>query len=123
MSDARVRLGRRGEALAAERLQALGYEVVGRNYRCAHGEIDLIARHGEGWVFVEVRTRRGERFGPPEASITPRKRAHLVAAAQHYLQAYDLNDVAWRIDLVAVDLGPAGQPRRVDVIENAITGT
>lgn len=122
MSDARVSVGRRGEALAAERLQELGYEVVGRNYRCAHGEIDLIARQGEGWVFVEVRTRRGERFGPPEASITPRKRAHMVAAAQHYLQANDLIDVPWRIDLVAVDLGPAGRARRVEVIENAVTG-
>jgi len=122
MSDTRVRLGRRGEALAAGKLEALGYTIVARNYRCPHGELDLIARHGETWVFVEVRTRRGDGFGSPEASITPRKRAHLIASAQHYLQAHDLPDVPWRIDLVAVDLGPNGALRRLDVIENAVSG-
>ena len=82
----------------------------------------LLARLGETWVFVEVRTRRSEKFGRPEASLTTRKRAHLVAAAQHYLQAHELADVPWRIDVVAVDLGLGGRPRRVDVIENAVTG-
>jgi putative endonuclease len=122
MSDARVRLGRRGEALAAGRLQDLGYVIVARNYRCRHGELDLIARHGDTWVFVEVRTRRSDRFGSPEASFTPGKRAHLIAAAQHYLQAHDLTDVPWRIDAVAVDLAPNGAVRRLDVIENAVSG-
>ena len=122
MSDVRVRLGRRGEALAAGKLEALGFTVVARNYRCLHGELDLIARQGETWVFVEVRTRRGDGFGSPEASITARKRAHLIAAAQHYLQAHDLADVPWRIDLVAVDLAPNGALRRLDVIENAVSG-
>ncbi len=122
MSDARVRLGRRGEALAAGKLESLGYTLVARNYRCPHGELDLVARHGETWVFVEVRTRRGDGFGSPEASITPRKQAHLIASAQHYLQAHNLADVPWRIDAVAVDLGPNGALRRLDVIENAVSG-
>jgi putative endonuclease len=122
MTDSRVRLGRRGEDLAAARLAELGYTVVGRNYRCPHGELDLIARLAETWVFVEVRTRRGVRFGTPEESITPRKQAHLIAAAQHYLQAHALADVAWRIDAVAVGLAPGGQLERIDVIENAVSG-
>ena len=122
MSVARVRLGQRGEQLAAERLAVLGYRIVERNYRCLHGELDLIARQGDTWVFVEVRTRRGERFGTPEGSFTPRKRAHLIAAAQHYLQAHALEDVPWRIDAVAVALSAAGRLQRLDVIENAVSG-
>jgi putative endonuclease len=122
MTDARVRLGRRGEALAAAKLAALGYTIVARNYRCVHGEVDLIARAGDTWVFVEVRTRRGDRFGSPEESITPRKRAHLIAAAQYYLQANELADVPWRIDAVVVDLSANGVLRRLEVIENAVSG-
>lgn len=117
-----MRLGRRGEDLAAARLTELGYTLVGRNYRCAHGELDLIARLGDVWVFVEVRTRRGSRFGTPEESITPRKQAHLIAAAQHYLQAHALAEVPWRIDAVAIAVGPGGQVDRIDVIENAVSG-
>ncbi|MCC7360394.1 MAG: YraN family protein [Anaerolineales bacterium] len=122
MSDARVRLGRRGEDLAARRLVELGYTVVGRNYRCPHGELDLIARHGDVLVFVEVRTRRSARFGTPEESITPRKQAHLIAAAQHYLQAHALADVPWRIDAVAITVAPGGRVTRLGVIENAVSG-
>jgi putative endonuclease len=122
MSTARVRLGRRGEQLAVDRLQALGYTVVERNFRCPHGELDLVARLGDCWVFVEVRTRRGDRFGTPEASITARKRAHLIAAAQFYLQVHALDGVPWRIDLVAVALSSGGRLQRLDVIENAVSG-
>ncbi len=122
MTDARVRLGRQGEDLAAARLTELGYTVVARNYRCPHGELDLVARHGEAWVFVEVKTRRGTRFGTPEDAITPRKQAHLIATAQHYLQAHALGDVPWRIDAVAVALAPGGVLERIDVIENAVSG-
>ncbi|MBP7692026.1 MAG: YraN family protein [Anaerolineales bacterium] len=122
MSDARVRLGRAGEALAAEKLTTLGYTIVARNFRCAAGEVDLITRLGPLWVFVEVRTRRGRAAGTPEESLTPRKRRHLVAAAQTYLQANDLRDVPWRIDLVAIEFTPQGALLRVDVVANAVTG-
>jgi putative endonuclease len=122
MTGARQGLGRRGEQLAAERLATLGYQIVERNYRCSAGEIDLVARRGDTWVFIEVRTRRGDRFGTPEESITARKRSHLIASAQHYLQAHQLEAVAWRIDAVAVGLSPRGELLRVDVIENAVTG-
>ena len=122
MSSPRQCLGRRGEQLAADRLAALGYQIIERNFRCPAGEIDLVARDQDTWVFVEVKTRRGARFGTPEDAITARKRAHLIASAQHYLQARDLRDVPWRIDAVAVGLSTAGELLRVDVIENAVTG-
>lgn len=122
MTKARLSLGRLGEQLAAEKLQASGYAMVARNYRCSAGEIDLIARQQDDWVFVEVRTRRGRAFGTPEESITLRKRAHLIAAAQNYLQENALDQVAWRIDFVAVELTPRGQLLRVTHLENAVHG-
>ena len=122
MATTRVELGRQGERLAEEKLAAAGYELLARNYRCAAGEIDLIARHGETLVFVEVRTRRGEAFGLPEASLTPAKRRHLIAAAQTYLQENNLSEAAWRIDVVAVEFSPRGRLMRVDIVENAVQG-
>lgn len=113
--------GRRGEQLAAEFLARRGYTVVARNYRCPWGELDLVAFHDDTWAFVEVRTRRGSSYGPPEASLTARKRAHLVRAAQHYLQAQALADVAWQIDLVAVSVDAAGIAH-VRLFENVVSG-
>jgi putative endonuclease len=122
MTSARIGLGRRGEELASAHLAGCKYAIVERNYRCPHGEIDLIARQGTFLVFVEVRTRRGVRFGTPEESITTRKRAHLIAAGQHYLQEHNLVNVDWRIDFVSVRLSPAGQLLSIRIIPNAVTG-
>ena len=109
-----------GEELARRRLEAEGYSVLEANYRGKTGEIDLIARKDGTIVFVEVRTRRGGAFGTPEESITPSKRAHLVAAAEEYLQEIEAEGVEWRIDLVAVELDLAGKLTRVDTIEHAV---
>ena len=122
MKGARKRLGNVGEEIAARELTRRGYTVRERNWRCPEGELDLVAEQGETLVFVEVRTRRGDRFGTPEESITLAKRAHLIAAAQAYLLAHSLQDHDWRIDVVAVEMSAQGQLQRVDVIENAIEG-
>jgi len=122
MKGARKQLGDVGEEIAARELTRRGYAVRERNWRCPEGELDIIAEQGESLVFVEVRTRRGDRFGTPEESITLAKRAHLIAAAQAYLQAHSLQDRDWRIDVVAVAMSDRGQLQRVDVIENAIEG-
>ena len=122
MKGARKRLGNVGEEIAARELTRRGYAVRERNWRCPEGELDMVAVQGETLVFVEVRTRRGDRFGTPEESITSAKRAHLIAAAQSYLQANSLQDRDWRIDVVAVEMSAQGQLLRTDVIENAIEG-
>jgi putative endonuclease len=122
MKGARKRLGDAGEEIAARELVRRGYVVRERNWRCPEGELDLVAEQGETLVFVEVRTRRGDHFGTPEESITLAKRAHLIAAAQAYLEAHSLQDRDWRIDVVAVEMSAQGQLLRVDVIENAIEG-
>ena len=122
MKGARKRLGDAGEGIAARELVRRGYIVRERNWRCPEGELDMVAEQGQMLVFVEVRTRRGDRFGTPEESITPAKRAHLIAAAQAYLQTHSLLDRDWRIDVVAVEMSAQGQLLRTDVIENAIEG-
>ena len=77
--------GARAEDLCANLLRAAGLRLLERNWRCRHGEIDLIAEEGGTLVFAEVRMRSGERFGGAAESVTPAKRARLLAAARLYL--------------------------------------
>jgi putative endonuclease len=118
--DYKQRLGQRGEEIAVRYLRQQGYAILARNWRCPAGEIDIVAREGETLVFVEVRTRRGDRFGTPEASITPAKQAKLVEVAQTYLQEANLEDVAWRIDVVAIEIGRRSEVKRINLIRCAV---
>ena len=120
MANERLALGARGEAAARVYLQRRGYAIHATNYRCRWGEIDIVAAQDGVLVFVEVRTRRGASFGSPQESITPRKREHLVAAAQHYLQEHGVES-HWRIDLVAIEADGRGAIRRIEQVENAVT--
>ncbi len=118
----RQRLGRWGEGVAATHLEAHGYVIVARNWRCAAGEIDLVARDGETLVFVEVKTRRGRDFGAPEEALTPRKAQKLLQLGEQYCYVHTLEDVNWRIDLVAVELDNRGLLLRCEHIPNAVLG-
>lgn len=108
--------------MAGEHLQAEGYTILDTNWRCASGEVDIIAREGDVLAFVEVRTRRGRRGPTPEQSLTPAKQAKLIELARTYLQERDLTDVPWRIDFVAVEMDGRGVLQRVDLIRHAVTG-
>ncbi len=114
------RIGQQGEALACRHLRSLGYSILDTNWRSAEGEIDVVARDGETIVFVEVKARTTRRFGLPEEAITRRKRARLRSAAFAYLEAHDLQDAPWRIDVLAVELGASGAPERVEHYPDAI---
>ena len=116
----RQHVGRLGERLAKRHLEANGFNIVEINYRASGGEIDLIAEKDEILVFVEVRTRTSPGFGSPEESVTLRKRAHLVAASEEYLQAANAEGREWRIDVVALVLGSNESLVSLDVIENAV---
>jgi putative endonuclease len=120
--DYKRRLGRRGEEIAAAYLGGQGYRVLARNWRCPAGELDIVAREGETLAFVEVRTRRGDRYGTPEESITPAKQTKLVELAQTYLQEHNLADEKWRIDVVAVEMDRRGRVMRLNLIRNAVWG-
>lgn len=79
--------GRAAEALAERMLKGAGLAIVARNFRCRHGEIDLIAREGRTLVFCEVRLRSSEGYGGAAGSITARKQARIAAAARYFLAA------------------------------------
>jgi putative endonuclease len=123
MGDYKRRLGQRGEDVAAAYLREQGYEILARNWRCPAGELDIVAREGGKLAFVEVRTRRGDRFGSPEESITPAKQVKLVEVAQTYLQEHNLADEDWRIDVVAVEIDRRGGVKRLNLIRNAVWGS
>ena len=113
-------LGNFGERVAASHLEAKGYEILERNWSVREGEIDIIAAKPDEIVFVEVRSRRGGRFGTPEESITGRKAAHVRSAVAAYLQEHPEAPENQRIDVVALELDAKGRVLRVEQIENAI---
>lgn len=109
-----------GEKLAQNFLKKQGYRILETNYRCPHGEIDIVARHRDFLVFIEVRTKKSLDFGSPEESITPVKKERLRATALHYRQAHNDIPPLWRIDAVAIELDQKGKPSRIELFENAI---
>ena len=84
-ADPRHILGAQGEARAAEFLEGEGYRIMARNVRAGGVEIDLIVRRGIWWAFVEVKTRRSQRYGRPEEAVDERKQARLVRGAGAWL--------------------------------------
>jgi putative transposase len=117
-SATRRQLGDAGEDLAAAALKKQGYKLLERNYICSLGEIDLIARQGKVLVFIEVKTRRNERFGAPQEAVNPAKQRKLRLLADYYLQQKRLGeDVQVRFDVVGIIMGAEGH--RMEIIQNA----
>jgi putative endonuclease len=111
---AHIEYGRRGEDRAADWYRARGYEIVCRNWRCAAGEIDLIARRGRVIVVCEVKARRSNAFGVPALAVGAAKQQRLRRLAAAWLADHRSGRlVEVRFDVVAV----TGD--RVDVYERA----
>lgn len=108
--------GKRGEEQAARYLLQQGYQLLERNYRYQHAEIDLIAQKDNILVFVEVKTRTNLSFGNPEEFVSYAKATLVMRAAEHYIFVKDWqHDI--RFDIVAVTI--AGNELRVKHIEDA----
>ncbi len=110
-----------GEKLAKDFLKKKGYRITETNYRCPEGEIDIVAKHGEYLVFIEVRAKTSLEFGSPEESITLAKMEKLRAVTAHYQQTHSNLPQLWRIDVVAIELTQKGKLSRIDLIENAVS--
>ena len=119
MNPGRRDLGAFGERVAAAHLEAKGYRIRARNFRCREGEIDIVAEDGDCLVFVEVRTRRGDAFGTPAESVTVAKERRLLTVAKAYLQEHPDVPANQRIDVVGVELS-RGRLLAVQHIEGAI---
>ena len=94
-------LGPWGEAQAAEYLRKKGYIIVGANYRCRYGEIDLIARKGSFLVFVEVKLRSDDAFAEAREFVDRRKQERVRSAALVYLSQHE-TELQPRFDVVEI---------------------
>lgn len=100
--DARKAFGTTGEQLAGVYLQSKGFQILAQQYRTRFGEIDLICQDGDEVVFVEVKTRRSDQYGYPEAAVTPEKIGKMMKVISAYRSRYQLEEIPWRIDVIAI---------------------
>ena len=101
-SQSTRRLGIYGEDLACKYLQAKGYTILERNFRCRRfGEIDIVASKAGVLSFIEVKTRSSQRYGKPAESVTLAKQRKIYRVAQYYLQCAGLMS---RIPMLSFDV-------------------
>lgn len=107
-------VGKKGEEEAVKLLSGKGYTILEKNWGSKWGEIDIIARDGETFVFVEVKTKIGEAYGKPEEMISRRKLAQVQRMASIYTPA---KEKPARVDVVAVVLKSDLTIERIDHYE------
>ena len=93
--------GKQGEELAVQYLIGKGYEILERNWRNIHKEIDIIAKDGECLVIVEVKTRQTDEYGDPDIAVTRKKQRMLITAANAYISKNNM-DVETRFDIISI---------------------
>jgi putative endonuclease len=112
-------LGQWGEKRCEKFLKRKGLKKLARNFSCKTGEIDLVMVDTDRTiVFVEVKTRANESFGPPESSITPAKKARLLRTARYFLTIHKIEDRPFRFDVVTIVLAPTS-PAQIKHYKNA----
>ncbi len=118
-TDHRKALGRRGERLVAERLEARGFQILATNFQSRWGEIDIVARRGGAIWFVEVKSRSTAMVSVP--SVSWKQQHRLTRMAYHFLQRYEepFDSVQFVVAAVSFD----ARPPRVEWIEQAFEGT
>ncbi len=96
-----ISFGKQGENLAVEYLMEEGYEILERNWRFKHTEVDIIARDRDQLVIAEVKTRTGNSWGEPYTAVDIRKQRSLIFAAERYIFSHNL-DLDVRFDIVSI---------------------
>ncbi len=117
MTRHKQRAGRRGEELAVRHLRRNGYKIMQRNFRTRLGEIDIIARHKDALVFIEVKTRGSLRYGDPKFALTRKKKRTISMVALEYLKQQSSPQTRARFDVVTVLTD--GERPEIEVIANA----
>jgi len=113
-------LGARGEKAAAKHLRRHGYKILLRNFHSRKAEVDIVARHKDWLVFVEVKTRETEQFGLPSEAVQREKQLNLSKAALDYLRMLGNPRIHFRFDIVEVVLQKgARRPDDIRIIQNA----
>lgn len=114
-------LGQRGENVAAKFLRTQGFKILVRNFRCATGEVDIVARDGKTIVFVEVKTRVNDDPAPEEQVNNP-KRHQVTKAAKFYMSRYGSPQPPARFDVVAI-VWPTGREPQIRHTADAFEAT
>lgn len=117
MTRARLDLGKEGEDLALRKLESIGYRCVERNYRCALGELDLVARDGETLVFIEIKTRKGKSLDYAKEAVHARKQRQISKVALAYMKRNGCEEAKARFDVVVIQ--QKGADKQIEVIRNA----
>ena len=115
--SSRIQTGKRGEDIAVAYLKNRGYRIIERNYKCLFGEIDIVAKDGDTVVFVEVKSRKSEKFGDPQGAVGREKQKKISRISLTYLEEKHLYPCDARFDVVAIKMLPAGSI--VELIQNA----
>lgn len=108
-----------GEERAVEFLRKKGYKILDRNYRCRFGEIDIVAKHEDYFVFIEVKTRRDLSYGRPVEAISQLKINRILKTLSFYLTENRIHNSNIRIDAVEVYLNNS-QDVKINHIENIV---
>ena len=113
-------LGAFGEAAAADFLRKKRYEILAMNYRCRLGELDIVAKQRETFVFAEVKLRREGGYAGAAEAVTPVKQRRLRFAAEAWLAENELEDAPCRFDVIEVYLEKTGgRVKRIHHLEEA----
>ena len=112
-------IGKFGEDIASKYLEAKGYKIKERNYRTFLGEIDIISEYKGNIIFVEVKTRRSNKFGYPEEAINYNKQRKIIKNALCYLAKYNLWKNNYYFDVILVSISNHKDIKRIKHIRNA----
>lgn len=117
MSKEHLYLGKLGEDAAVDLLKKNGYKILVRNYKTKLGEIDIVAKDKDTVCFIEVKTRKSDRFGLPTEAILSSKQRQIAKAALIFLKENNLLEKRARFDVVSI-MQAKNKPK-LDLIKNA----
>ena len=94
--------GRLGENIATAYLKQNNYEIITRNFRCRQGEIDIIAKIKNVYIFIEVKARTSLQYGRPAEAVNNIKKQHIKRATEYYLYKNRLENCNIRFDIIEI---------------------
>ena len=115
---AHLQLGKFGEDTAVRLLKIKGYHILARNFKLKSGELDIVALDGTTIVFVEVKTRRQNRFYAPGANLSFRQLKRNFNTGKIYLALFNVPDVSYRFDLIEVTVARRAVRKILSVIHS-----
>lgn len=96
------RLGKQGEEIVCKYLEKQKYKILEKNFNCKIGEIDIIAKHKNEIVLIEVKTRTNREYGLPSEAVTKQKIKHIYKTAEYYIYTRKVQNEDIRIDVIEV---------------------